>query len=119
MESIQYQYGPPEGALILATNSNWGVIGCVGIRKLEDSICELKRMYVSSGNRGFGIGKSLIQHAFTRAYGMGYSKMRLDTLPSMSPAIHLYKSLEFYEIQAYRYNPVEGTVYFEKILSSI
>ena len=42
--------------------------------------------------------------------------MRLDTLPTMKAAIGLYKKTGFYEIPAYRFNPIEGTKYFEMAL---
>jgi len=115
---IEKQYSRPNGQLIIAYEKNENPIGCFGVRKLTDSICELKRMYLKREVRGKGIGKKLLERALAIGKELNYKKMRLDTLPSMKSAIELYKKVGFYEIDAYRFNPIEGTLYFEIQLES-
>ena len=112
LASLSIMYAKPHGVLIIATEEK-EPIGCFGIRKLEDSIGELKRMYIREQARGFGKGKQLLQNAIETAAQLGYSKMRLDTLATMGSAIHLYKQAGFYEMEPYRFNPMEGAKYFE------
>jgi putative acetyltransferase len=49
---------------------------------------------------------------------IGYERMRLDTLPSMTRAMEIYRSLGFREIAAYRANPVPGASFLELDLST-
>ena len=116
LDSIEQQYGPPDGVLYLLLEDGINAIGCFGIRKLESQICELKRMYIKKNYRGKGFSKMLLNQAIETGQRLGYEKMRLDTLPSMQAAIHSYQRFGFYEIPSYRFNPIEGTKYFEKAL---
>jgi len=112
LENIAIEYGRPEGTIFIAYN-NKEPVGCFGVRKLDDSMCELKRMYVRESARGLGVGKQLLDKSIEVGKLLGYSKMRLDTLDTMHAAMSLYRKAGFYEIEPYRFNPLQGARYFE------
>lgn len=68
------------------------------MRKLEDGICEMKRLWVRPEFRKQGIGRMLIERLISESRDAGYGRMRLDTLPVMKSAIALYQSFGFVEI---------------------
>ena len=105
-------FAPPDGRLLVAIYQGRAA-GCVALRKLSDGVCEMKRLYVRTKFRRLGIGKALAQAVIEQARGIGYTRMRLDTVSSMEAARALYVSLGFKEIEAYRYNPLEGAVFME------
>ena len=105
-------YAPPRGRLLLAWVEGRPA-GCVALRELEDGACEMKRLYVRPEFRDLRLGRALVEALIAEARGIGYARMRLDTVPSMERARALYRSLGFREIPAYRFNPIEGTEYLE------
>lgn len=114
LKTLAIKYNKPEGALVLGYFNDIPV-GCVGIRKWDGKIAELKRLYVNPQYRGYGIGSKLLEHAIVLANQLKYQKIRLDTLETMNEAIRLYRSFGFYIIDPYRFNP-EPAVYMEKDL---
>jgi ribosomal protein S18 acetylase RimI-like enzyme len=72
----------------------------------------MKRLYVRPGHRGKGVGKRLASTAIEVAKEVGYERMLLDTLASMTDATRLYRSLGFREIEPYTYNPLPNVLYF-------
>ena len=109
------EYAAPDGCLLL-TFYGKNIAGCAGLRKLEQGICEMKRMYVRPNFRGKGIGRVMSVRIIEIARGIGYERMRLDTIDTMRTAISLYKSLGFEKIKPYCYNPVNGASYMELLL---
>jgi ribosomal protein S18 acetylase RimI-like enzyme len=105
-------YAPPRGALLVA-RVDGNPAGCVGVRPLDETTCEMKRLYVRQAYRGRGLGRRLAEAAIAAARRRGYRTMRLDTVPGMEAAQALYRELGFVEIAPYTANPIPGAVFLE------
>lgn len=113
LRSLPGKYAEPEGRLLLV-EADGRLTGCIAMRKLEDGVCEMKRLFVRDGFRGMRIGNSLIERLINEARSSGYAKMRLDTFPAkMGKAVKLYESHGFREIGPYYSNPHEGVLFME------
>lgn len=108
------EYARSWGCLFLAFDDKDDnqVTGCGALRRIDAETCEMKRFYVRPAFRGKGLGRELIHALIGAAREIAYARMRLDTLPSMTTAIALYRALGFREIAPYWANPVQSAVFF-------
>lgn len=117
LQHLREKYGG-SGRLYLAYDHG-KLAGCIGMIKIEEKIGELKRLYVRPKFRGRQIGSYLIQKILDDAKEIGYSYIRLDTLPFLQSALRLYQQFGFYEIPRYNDSPMEDSIYMEKPLYAL
>jgi len=117
LERLPEMYGPPAACLFLARREQ-EYVGCIGVRVLKDvpGTCEMKRLYVRPSERGTGLGRRLAVAAIDAARRLGYRRMVLDTLGSMTEARRLYSALGFTETSPYYRNPGADVSYLEVAL---
>jgi putative acetyltransferase len=120
LKSLPGAYAPPRGRLLLARYRGVDedhTAGCIALRPLQASVCEMKRLYVRPGYRGRGLGKILVDRLIVEAREIGYERMRLDTIASaMKDAIALYRRMGFEEIAPYSAIPLESALWMELLL---
>lgn len=127
LATLPGKYAPPAGRLLLALAGTKGPAGdtgesdasvpqavaCAALRPLEPGMCELKRMYVQPLYRGHGLARQLAATLIATARDRGYTRMRLDTLKTMTAANTLYEHLGFRDIPPYCHNPLAEARYLE------
>lgn len=101
MDDVQETYFENGGIFLIMTDND-RIIGTGAIRKLDEAVCELKRVWLLFEYHGQGLGYRMIQELFAFAREQGYQKIRLETdREAQSRAYNLYKRLGFYEIPQY------------------
>ncbi len=117
------KYSVPDSKIFLAKHDKTPV-GCAAFRKVDERICEMKRVYVRPGARGARLGARLVERVLQEAARSGYQKICLDVLPEFRAALALYLSFGFTPHPPITHNPVPGTRFlglnlaeYQKILS--
>jgi len=116
LATLPGDYVAPGGVLLLASDDGESA-GCVALRRLDPESGEMKRMYVRDAYRGSGLGRRLAYAVIAEARSRGYRRLLLDTLPKLTTAIALYRSLGFRESPPYLEAPTPGALCFELRLS--
>ena len=118
LANLPGDYAPPRGRLLLAREFDQ-LAGCVAMRPVGPTTCEMKRLFLRPAYRSRGLGRVLVEAIIEEARKIGYTHMRLDTITDrMSRAVELYKSMGFVEIEPYYHSPVDTTKFMELDLVS-
>jgi putative acetyltransferase len=101
IDEFRQTYFAHDGIFLVLTDDD-RVIGTGAIRKIDNEVCELKRLWLLFAYHGQGLGYRMIQELFAFARGKGYQRVRLETERDFQRrAFDLYKRLGFYEIPRY------------------
>jgi putative acetyltransferase len=111
-----YSHYLDNGGTFLVLLDQERVVGSGAIRRLNDGICELKRMWFLKEYRGRGLANNMVQLLLDFARNAGYKKVRLDLFDEQkqAQALEFYKRIGFYAIAPY--NDSFCTVFMEKDL---
>lgn len=82
------------------------LIGTAAVKKLDETVCELKAMYLYKRYHGKGLGRRLAETALSFARDTGFEKMVLDTVSTYERAIRLYEKLGFRLTERYNDNNI-------------
>jgi GNAT superfamily N-acetyltransferase len=80
------------------------IIGTVAVKRLSDTDCELKGLYVYEKYHGMGLGHGLAKTAVDFARDSGFERIVLDTVSTYDKALRLYKKMGFRTIDRYNNN---------------
>lgn len=113
IDQLPGEYAPPGGGLFLALHGT-ETAGCAALRRIDVQTGEMKRLYVRPKFRGSGAGRALALAVISAARTSGCVRIVLDTLPTMTQAQALYRSLGFHPIGPYLARPTPGASCFEQ-----
>ena len=113
MKSLDRMYGPTHNGCMLLAELSGDIVGTVGLRFLSEGVAEMKRMFVLPDFQGQGIGNTLMLSFIEKARELGYTSIKLDTIPELDKAIELYKKHRFTLTDPYCYNPHSQVQFYE------
>jgi DNA-binding MarR family transcriptional regulator/GNAT superfamily N-acetyltransferase len=105
---------PPNGFFVVAWLDGEPV-GCGGIKRLDATTGEIKRVWTARSARGQGVGRRIVQTLEALAQASGVTTVRLDTNKSLTEAQAMYRQSGYTEIARYNDNPYAHH-WFEKQL---
>lgn len=88
------------GAFVVARDGA-RVLGCAGVRYVDDEVGELTRVFITAEARGRGLGADLIGEVERLATEHGVRRMRLDVRGDLVEAQRLYRRAGYREVPAF------------------
>ncbi len=110
-------FGPPDGAFVLAMVDGQAVAGG-GIRRLDPTSGELKRMWTAPTHRRRGLARVVLGALEDAARGRGWRRIVLESGVAQPEAIALYVAAGYQPVPGYgRYRDEPDAVSYAKTLA--
>lgn len=109
---LDADYGLPEGRIYIAY-CDGRLAGCIGLHKMDEKNCEMKRLYIRPEFRGKKIGKILVEKIIGDARSIGYQHMLLETVSPLQSAVNMYQKFGFYQVKGYNANPLACALFMK------
>lgn len=94
------QLAPPNGTFLVAWIEDEAV-GCGGLRRIDDTTGEIKRMFVAESARRHGVARAVLVELERTAQRLGFERLILETGILQPEAIALYESHGYEPITPY------------------
>ena len=95
LDDIEGFYTNKNGLFDVVVNPDGNIIASTGLFWVDETTCELRKMYLLKEYRGMGLGKFLLNHSIEAAKKLGYKKVVLETASVLKEAIGLYEKYGF------------------------
>lgn len=105
---------PPRGAFLVAL-ADGQPVGCVALKRVDDTTAEVKRLWVADAVRGRGVARRLMDRLEALAAERGVRILRLDTNRVLTEARDMYRAWGWTEIDRFNDDPYAHH-FFEKAL---
>ena len=106
---------PPRGAFLVVRDDDGTAIGCGGVKLLDATTAELKRIWLAPAARGRGLATALLAALEDTARDLGATQGRLDTNEKFESALALFRRQGWQEVPPYNRNAY-ATHWFAKTL---
>jgi GNAT superfamily N-acetyltransferase len=107
-------FTPPGGAFLVIYANGKPVAGG-GVKRDDDGVAEIKRMYVAPAVRRQGLGRQLLEALEAKARELGYARVRLDAGSRQPHVQAMYERAGYHAIENYNGN-TQASFWGEKIL---
>ena len=95
LKDLEANYLGRGGAFEVIEDQKLNLIGSVGLYPVDETTCELRKMYFVPEARGLGLGNYILKRAIDRAKELGFKRMVLETSSRLEAANRLYAKFGF------------------------
>ena len=88
-----------KGGVLLAGYEDEVPVSCIAVKKIDNDVCEAKRLFIKPESRGKGYARIMLKTMLDKAKDLGFKRVTFTTKPSvMQIGYGLYKRMGFEEV---------------------